>query len=134
VFIENGILKQYVLGLYSARRLNMQSTGNADGVHNLSVQSTVKDVHEMIGGIEKGFLVTDLMGQGVQILTGNYSRGAAGFWIENGKIQYPVEGVTIAGNLRDMFKGILAVGGDANKNYSTKCGSILIDKMMIAGK
>lgn len=134
VFIERGVLKQYALGVYSARRLQLQPTGNADGVHNLHVQSTVKDMQELIQGLDKAFLVTDLMGQGVQILTGNYSRGASGFWIENGKIQYSVEGVTIAGNLKDMFKGILAVGADVNKNYSTQCGSILIDKMTIAGR
>lgn len=134
IFVEQGILKQYALGVYSARRLGLQPTGNADGVHNLHVKSTVKDMQEMIQGLDRGFLVTDLMGQGVQILTGNYSRGAAGFWIENGKIQYPVEGVTIAGNLKEMFKGILAIGADTNKNYSTQCGSILIDKMTIAGK
>ncbi len=134
IIIEQGFLKQYLLGVYSARRLNLQSTGNADGVHNLRVNPNAGDLQSIIKQMDKGFLVTQLMGQGVNILTGAYSRGASGFWVENGEIQFPVEGVTIAGQMQDMFKGIVAVGTDIDKNYSTHCGSILVNQMMVAGQ
>lgn len=134
VFVKDGILMQYALGVYSARRLKMETTGNADGVHNLHVQANTKDLAALLKQMGTGFLVTDLMGQGVNILTGDYSRGASGFWVEHGEIQYPVEGVTIAGNLQDMFKHIVAVGADVEKNYATKCGSILLAEMTVAGQ
>jgi PmbA protein len=134
IFVEDGVLKQYALGVYSARRLKLNPTGNADGTHNLMVRANAKDLTSILKQMDKGFLVTHLMGQGVNILTGDYSRGASGFWVEHGKIQYPVEGVTIAGNLKDMFKSIVAIGEDVEKNYSTKCGSMLIERMTIAGQ
>ena len=134
IFVEDGVLKQYALGVYSARRLKLNPTGNADGTHNLIVRANAKDLTSILKQMDKGFLVTHLMGQGVNILTGDYSRGASGFWVEHGKIQYPVEGVTIAGNLKDMFKSIVAIGEDVEKNYSTKCGSMLIERMTIAGQ
>lgn len=133
VFIDDGYLCQYVLGSYSARRLGLKTTANSDGVHNLTIDANAGDLSELIKTMGKGLLVTELMGQGVNGLTGDYSRGAAGFWVEHGEIQYPVEEITIAGNLKDMFLAITAVGNDINPNISTRCGSILIDKMMIAG-
>jgi PmbA protein len=133
VFVAKGKVQQYVLGSYSARRLGLKTTANSDGVHNLTIDSTIGDLKEVLAMMGTGFLVTELMGQGVNILTGDYSRGASGYWVENGEIQFPVHEVTIAGNLKDMFKGILAVGNDINPNISTRCGSVLINKMMLAG-
>ncbi len=133
-FIVNGVLQQYVLGLYSARRLHLKPSGNADGVHNLSVKPNARGLSDLMQKMDTGLLVTDLMGQGVNILTGDYSRGASGFWVERGQIQYPVEGITIAGNLKDMLKGIIAIGADTDKNCATQCGSILLEKMMVAGQ
>lgn len=133
VFIEDGILQQYVLGSYSARRLGLKTTANAGGVHNLTIDPNASDLEDLLGKMDKGLLVTELMGQGVNGLTGDYSRGASGFWVENGKIQYPVEEITIAANLKDMFKTIVAVGNDINPNIPALCGSILIEQMMIAG-
>ncbi len=133
VFIKNGILKQYVLNTYSARKLGLQTTANAGGVFNLTVDSNAGILDDLLKKMGKGLLVTELMGNGVNILTGDYSRGASGFWVENGKIQYPVEEITIAGNLRQMFANIQAVGSDINPNISTRCGSVLISDMMVAG-
>lgn len=133
VFVEDGRVSQYVLGSYSARRMGLKTSANSGGVHNLTVDATAGDLHELLQKMDKGLLVTELMGQGVNGLTGDYSRGAAGFWVEKGKIQFPVEEITIAGNLKDMFKTIIAVGSDINPNISTRCGSILIEEMMIAG-
>lgn len=133
VLVEQGQLCQYVLSSYSARKLGMQTTANSGGVFNLTVEPTAGDADEMLRLLGTGLWVTELMGQGVNLLTGDYSRGASGFWIENGEIQYPVEEITIAGNLNDMFRGIVAVGQDLNPNSATRCGSILIDQMMIAG-
>lgn len=133
VFIKDGVLKQFVLNTYSARKLGLKTTANAGGVFNLTVDANVSDLDELLNKMGTGILVTELMGQGVNILTGDYSRGASGFWVENGKIQYPVEEITIAGNLRDMFANIQAIGGDINPNISTRCGSVLIADMMIAG-
>nr|HAT8712643.1 metalloprotease PmbA [Legionella jordanis] len=134
IFIENGILQQYVLGCYSARRMGLKTTANSGGVHNLTIDATAGDLQDLIEQMDRGLLVTELMGQGVNGLTGDYSRGASGFWVENGQIQYPVEEITIAGNLKEMFKDIIAVGTDINPNISTHCGSILIKEMMIAGR
>jgi PmbA protein len=134
--VSNGILMGYVLSSYSARRLGLKTTGNAGGTYNLLIRSNAQKQltqQEIIKNISKGLLVTELMGQGINLVTGDYSRGASGFWIENGEIVYPVEGVTIAGNLKDMFLGITAVGSDIDKRSSTLTGSVLIDSMMIAG-
>ncbi|KTC84216.1 metalloprotease PmbA [Legionella brunensis] len=133
VFIDNGVLCQYVLGSYSARRLGLKTTADSGGVHNLTIDANAGDLQDLLKKMNKGLLVTELMGQGVNGLTGDYSRGATGFWVENGQIQYPVEEITIAGNLKDMFKSIVAVGSDINPNYSTRCGSVLIAEMMVAG-
>jgi len=134
VFIKDGILQQYVLGSYSARKLGLETTANSGGVSNLTVDATAGDLADLLKTMDKGLLVTELMGQGVNILTGDYSRGASGFWVENGVIQFPVEEVTIAGNLKDMFQSIIAVGSDINPNIATRCGSVLIENMMLAGE
>ena len=131
--VRNGVLESYVLSTYSARKLGMKSTGNAGGVHNLTIDPGELDLDGLLCRMETGLLVTDLMGQGVNVVTGDYSRGAAGLWVEAGKIQYPVEEITIAGNLREMFKGILAIGNDVDLRGNTRTGSILIERMTVAG-
>lgn len=131
--VSSGILQGYLLSSYSARKLGMQTTGNAGGAHNIVLQTSQFNLEGLIKQMDKGLLVTELMGQGVNLVTGDYSRGAAGFWIEHGKIQYPVEEITIAGNLRDMFKHIVAVGNDVDYRSSILTGSILVENMMIAG-
>lgn len=131
--VINGKVKQYVLGHYSAKRMGLQTTGNADGVHNLTVDATAGDVMDIAKTLKRGLLVTETMGQGVNILTGDYSVGAFGFWIENGEIAHPVEEVTIAGNLSSMFQCIEAIGHDINPNYATQCGAILVNEMTVAG-
>ena len=133
VFVADGVVNQYVMGSYSARRLGLKTTANSGGVFNLTVEPTAGDFKDLLTQMNRGFLVTEMMGQGVNILTGDYSRGACGFWVENGEIQFPVEGVTIAGNLKDMFAGIIAIGSDWDVNRATRCGSILIKKLMVAG-
>jgi PmbA protein len=130
--VENGVLQGYVLGSYSARKLGMQSTGNAGGSHNLIVQSTGQNFAELLKQMGTGLLVTEVLGHGLNMVTGDYSRGAAGFWVENGVIAYPVEEITIAGNMAEMLKNIVAIGNDVNKNSSKQTGSILIDKMTVA--
>jgi len=132
-FIEHGVLRQYALGTYSARKLGMKTTGNAGGYHNLTVKTSDFDFKALLKKMDKGLLVTELMGQGVNIITGDYSRGAAGFWVEHGEIQYPVHEITVAGNLRDIYKRIVAVGNDVDRRGNVLTGSILIDEMMIAG-
>ena len=132
--VEDGVLKGWFLSSYSARKLGLQTTGNAGGNHNLVVKPGPLDLDGLVKRMGRGFLVTELMGQGVNPVTGDYSRGAAGFWVEGGAIQFPVEEVTIAGNLLDMFQGIEAVGSDAVTRGSKHCGSILISKMTIAGE
>ena len=131
--VKNGVVEGYFLGSYSARKLGMRSTGNAGGAHNLVLNSTGEDFEALLKKLDRGLLVTELMGQGVNGVTGDYSRGAAGFWVENGRIQYPVEEITIAGNLRDIFRGISAVGTDVLQRSSRLTGSILVDNMTIAG-
>ncbi|MFY7698012.1 MAG: metalloprotease PmbA [Legionella sp.] len=131
--VDNGELKQYVLGCYSARKLGLTTTANSGGVFNLTVDASAGDLTSLLQRMKNGLLVTELMGHGVNGLTGDYSRGASGFWIENGEIAYPVEEITIAGNLKDMFANILAIGSDLNPNSSTRCGSVLVAEMMIAG-
>ncbi|MFI4919280.1 MAG: metalloprotease PmbA [Legionellales bacterium] len=133
-FVEKGRVQQYVLGSYSARRMGLKTSANGDGVHNLTVDATTGELKELLKTMNKGLLVTELMGQGVNGLTGDYSRGASGYWVENGEIQFPVDEVTIAGNLKDMFQSIVAVGSDINPNSATRCGSVLIKNMMVAGK
>jgi PmbA protein len=132
--VSEGILRGYVLGIYSARKLGMQSTGNAGGVHNLAIEPGSLDFQGMLKQMGTGLLVTELMGQGVKMVTGDYSRGASGFWVENGEIQYPVEEITIAGNLENMFKHIVAVGNDIDYRGNIRTGSILIEQMSIAGE
>ncbi|HEY7872273.1 MAG TPA: metalloprotease PmbA [Rudaea sp.] len=131
--VRGGVLQRYVLGSYSARKLGLQSTANAGGIHNLVVKSNCGDFSEMLKKLGTGLLVTEVMGQGVSIVTGDYSRGAAGFWVENGTIAYPVEEITIASNLREMFAGIAAIGADKDLRSHILTGSILIDKMTVAG-
>ena len=131
--VKDGVLQGYFLGSYSARKLGLRSTGNAGGNHNLVLQDTGDDLASVLRKLDKGLLVTELMGQGVNPVTGDYSRGAAGFWVENGKIAYPVQEITIAGNLREMFQAIAAVGSDVVQRGSRQCGSILIERMTIAG-
>jgi len=131
--VSDGILQSYVLDSYSARKLGMQTTGNAGGVRNLAIETGSLDLDGLLARMGRGLMVTELMGQGVNPVTGDYSRGAAGFWIEDGKIQFPVSEITIAGNLAQMFKGLKAVGNDIDYPGSIRTGSWLIDDMMIAG-
>ena len=132
--VRDGVLARYVLGTYSARKLGMQTTANSGGVHNLCVSVVdPKPFATLLREMSTGLVVTELMGQGVNTVTGDYSRGAAGFWVENGEIAYPVEEITIAGNLRDMYAGIVALGDDVDPRSHILCGSILINRMTIAG-
>jgi PmbA protein len=132
--VRDGVLEGYFLGSYSARKLGMRSTGNAGGNHNLVLESTGEDFAALLRRMGRGLLVTELLGMGVNNVTGDYSRGAAGFWIEGGELAYPVQEITIAGNLKDMFRGILAVGTDVLVRGSRQCGSVLIDRMTVAGE
>jgi len=131
--VMDGVLQSYLLSTYSARKLGMKATGNAGGVHNLILDPGELDFAGLLKMMGTGLVITELMGQGVNLVTGDYSRGASGFWVENGEIQYPVEEITIAGNLRDMFMKILAVGSDVDLRGNTRTGSILIDEMIVAG-
>ncbi|WNB76516.1 metalloprotease PmbA [Methylomonas koyamae] len=130
----NGILKSYILSTYSARKLGMQTTGNAGGVHNLIVEPGERDFADMLKLLDTGLLVTELMGQGVNRVTGDYSRGASGFWVENGTIQFPVQEITIAGNLKEMLRNIVAIGKDVDLRGNIRVGSILVERMAIAGE
>jgi PmbA protein len=133
--VADGVLTGYILSSYSARKLGLKTTGNAGGAHNLLVAPNLAGgAHAMMARLGEGLLVTELMGQGINMVTGDYSRGAAGFWVENGTIQYPVAEITIAGNLRDMLKGITAVGDDIDARGGTRVGSILLQEMTIAGE
>lgn len=132
--VVNGELHGYLLGSYSARKLGMKSTGNAGGAHNIFVKTSDLDLASLMKKMGKGLLVTEVMGQGVNIVTGDYSRGAVGFWVEDGMIQHPVEEITIAGNLRDMFLNIVAVGNDIDRRGSIFTGSVLLENMMVAGE
>jgi PmbA protein len=131
--VKDGVLQGYFLSTYSAKKLGMATTGNAGGSHNLLVTPGEHDLDGLIRQMGTGLLVTELLGHGANMVTGDYSRGAAGFWVENGEIQYPVEEVTIAGNLAEMFKGIVAIGRDIERRGSKQVGSILIDHMTVAG-
>ena len=135
--VRDGRVEGYFLSSYSARKLGMRTTGNAGGSHNLTLTSSLTragdDLDEMLRKLGTGLFVIELMGQGVNYVTGDYSRGASGFWVENGQIAFPVQEITIAGNLKDMFLGIEALGADAY-NYGAKTvGSILINRMKVAG-
>lgn len=131
--ITDGVLATYLLTSYAARKMNMQPTGHAGGIHNWYVKSTGQDYQQMLNELGTGLLVTEVMGQGVNTVTGDYSRGAAGFWVENGKIQYPVSEITIAGNLKEMFQRIVAVGTDVETRSQIQTGSMLIESMKVAG-
>jgi len=131
--VKDGVLQGYFLGVYSARKLGMKSTGNSGGNHNLILAPGRGDLVGMLRELGTGLFVTDLMGHGINMVTGDYSRGASGFWVEGGEIQYPVEEITIAGNLRDMFRNVSAIGADVLRRGSRTCGSIIVDGMTVAG-
>jgi len=131
--LKNGRLEAYFLGSYSARKLGMKSTGSAGGNHNLVVSSDGPALPGMLKKLGRGLLVTEMLGQGTNLITGDYSRGAAGYWVEHGEIAYPVEEITVAGNLKDMYRGIAAIGSDTVVRGAYRCGSILVDRMTVAG-
>ncbi|QLE07485.1 metalloprotease PmbA [Pseudoalteromonas shioyasakiensis] len=131
--IQGGELQTYLLASYAARKLSMAPTGHAGGIHNWLVEQTHADLKALLKTMGTGLLVTELMGQGVNTVTGDYSRGAAGFWVENGEIQYPVSEITIAGNLKDMFKAVVGLGGDIERRGGIQTGSVLIEQMQVAG-
>lgn len=131
--VTDGIVQDYIMGSYSARQLGLKSTANSGGTHNLTLDSTGQNFEELLKMLDTGFLVTELIGSGINNITGDYSRGAAGYWVEKGEIQHAVEEVTVAGNLKDMFKNIVAVGNDIDLRSATRTGSILIEGMMVAG-
>jgi PmbA protein len=135
--VKDGVVQGYFLSTYSARKLGMQTTGNSGGSHNLALTSTLTTKADSFKGMLKkmgtGLLVTELMGQGVNYVTGDYSRGASGYWVENGVIQYPVEEITIAGNMKDMLRQIVAIGNDTLVRGTKETGSILLESMTIAG-
>ena len=132
--VKDGVVQGYFLGSYSARKLGMQSTGNAGGNHNLIVKPGELDFAGLLKKMNRGLVVTELMGQGVNGVTGDYSRGAAGFWVEGGEIAYAVEEITIAGNMKQMFKDIIAIGNDELALGSKRVGSVLLERMAIAGE
>ena len=132
-FVDAGVISNYLLSSYSARRLGMQTTGNAGGVHNLTLTGRALALDDLLADIDQGLYVTELMGQGVNTVTGDYSRGAAGFWIENGELAYPVDGVTIAGRLQDMLQQIEAIGDDVDLRGNVRTPSVRITQMMVAG-
>jgi PmbA protein len=131
--VRNGVLEGYFLGSYSARKLGLASTANAGGAHNLVVSHGDEDFAAMVRRMGRGLLVTEQLGQGVNLVTGDYSRGAAGFWVEGGEIAYPVEEITIAGNLKDVFRDVVAIGSDVDRRGSRHVGSILVGRMTVAG-
>jgi len=131
--VLDGILQGYVLNSYAARKLGMETTGNAGGVRNLTIDSGDKSLPELLRTMDTGLLVTELIGFGVNNVTGDYSRGAAGYWVEGGEIQYPVDEITVAGNLKDMFMNIVEVGNDVDLRGNTRTGSVLVEQMMVAG-
>jgi PmbA protein len=131
--VVDGVLQGYILSSYSARRLGLQTTGNAGGAHNLIVPGTVEDLRELLKMMGTGLLVHELIGQGVNMVTGDYSRGAVGYWVQNGEIVKPVHEITIAGNLKDLYQRIAAVGRDQDLRGGIRCGSVLVEEMTIAG-
>jgi PmbA protein len=132
--VAGGVLQGYVLDTYSARKLGLESTGNAGGIHNLVIEPGPHDYDGLVRLMDRGLIVTELMGQGVNLVTGDYSRGAAGFWVEGGRIQFPVHEITIAGNLKDMLLGIVAAGRDVDLRGAIRTGSLLVEEMTIAGE
>jgi len=132
--VSQGVLEGYVLNTYAARKLGLRTTGNAGGVHNLAVHAGEDDYAALLRRLGRGLVVTELMGHGINLVTGDYSRGAAGFWVEGGAVQYPVSEITIAGNLRDMLRRLVAVGSDIDLRGSIRVGSILLEEMTIAGE
>jgi PmbA protein len=132
--VRDGVLVRYLLASYSARKLGLRSTGNAGGVHNLRVTANARDLDELVRGMGTGLLVTEMMGQGANTVTGDYSRGASGFWIEGGRIVHPVDELTIAGRLPEMFQAIEAVGADVDPRSHVAMGSLLVGRMMVAGE
>jgi PmbA protein len=131
--VRDGVVRGYFLGSYSARKLGMATTGNAGGSHNLVVSHGGDDLPALLRRMGRGLLVTEQLGQGVNAVTGDFSRGAAGFWIESGEIAYPVEEITIAGNLKDMYRNVVAIGNDVDRRSSRHTGSMLIERMTLAG-
>ena len=131
--VDEGELTGYVLSSYSARRLGLETTGNAGGVHNLLLKGNGQSMKSLLEDMGRGLLVTEVMGQGVSMVTGDYSRGASGFWVENGEVVHPVEEVTIASNLKQMFKSIRAIGDDVDDRSNIRSGSMLLDGMTVAG-
>jgi PmbA protein len=133
--VRDGVLQGYVLGSYSARKLGLRTTGNAGGIHNMLVSSSLgpQDFTQLLATMGTGMYVTELMGDGVNGVTGDYSRGATGFWVENGAISYPVHEVTIAGNLKQMYQGVRAIGSDVDERGAIRTGSVLLDEITIAG-
>ena len=131
--VDAGVLGGYLLGSYYARKLGMQTTGNAGGAHNLVVHDTGQSFDGLLKMMGTGLIIADLMGSGVNPVTGDYSRGASGFWVENGAIQYPVTEITIAGNLKDMYRHILGIGTDVDRRGGVLTGSILVEEMTVAG-
>ncbi len=132
--IDQGVLQGYLLGTYSAKRLGMKTTGNSGGAHNIFVKSTGESLEELLKKMDSGLLVTELFGQGVNLMNGDYSRGASGFWIEGGQVQYPVEEITIAGSLPEMYQSIVAIGKDTEMRSKIQTGSILLREMVVAGE
>lgn len=132
--VRDGVLQNYVLNSYSARKLGLETTGNAGGVFNLTIEPGKKSFDELLTLMDRGLLVTQTMGFGVNQVTGDYSQGASGFWVENGEIQYPVEELTIAGNLRDMYRSLVEAGNDVDLRTNIRTGSILLDNMAVAGE
>jgi len=131
--VRDGVVQGYFLSAYSARKLGMQTTGNAGGAHNLIVKPGKRDLAGLIKEMRRGLLVTELLGHGVNYVTGDYSRGAAGYWVDKGQVRYPVQEITIAGNLKDMFLDVVDIGDDALARGSKQVGSILIGRMTVAG-
>ena len=131
--VSDGVLRDYVLDSYSARRLGMETTGNAGGVHNLTLEPGDEDFEQLLARMGTGLVVTEMMGMGVNMVTGDYSRGAAGYWVENGRIAQPVQEVTVAGTLERMFAGIVAVGSDLDTRANIRTPSVLIDRLTVAG-
>ncbi|MFT5161497.1 MAG: PmbA protein [Alteromonadaceae bacterium] len=131
--ITDGMLNTYLLSSYAARKLKLTSTGHAGGIHNWLVDSTMGNLSEMAKSMGKGLIVTELMGQALNIVNGDYSRGAEGFWVENGEIQFPVTEITIAGNLSDIFNNIVGIGSDIDLRGNVRCGSVMIEEMLVGG-
>ena len=134
VFVDNGNLASYILSSYSARKLGLATTGNAGGVHNLHLDAPMQPLSALLALMGNGFFITELMGQGVNGVTGDYSRGASGYWVENGEIAYPVAEFTLAGNLKDMLLNIVALADDIDVRSSILAPSMLLESMTVAGQ